>query len=153
MTFEEDYNPPSVSTFSYIKSKDSRDEFIDIFNEMGIILKERKLIDKEIHLAQRRKLIVQYNDYSARRPTRKYLEKWISDGDCIAGIHPITYLPFFMNSSGSTICRFCEGKMDIERMCEELNSLYPSIEKSILLNDLLSFLLLLEEMDLLEFNR
>jgi hypothetical protein len=153
MTFGEDYDPPSVSTFSYIKSKDSRDEFIDIFNDMGIILKERKLIDKEIRLTQRRKLIVQYNDYSSSRPTRKYSEKWISDGDHIAGIHPITYLPFFMNSSGTTICRLCEGEIDIEMICKELNSLYPSIEKSIILNDLLSFLLLLEEMDLLELNR
>ena len=152
MMHEEEYDPPAVLTFSYFKSKDSQDGFIDVLNDMGAILKERKLIDKEIRLSQREKLAIKYNDYSKKHPTRKYSEKWIEDGNRIAGVHPITYLPFFLNSTGTTICKLCEGKMDVDDISKELNGMFPSTDGYILLKDLLSFLLLLEEMDLMEFN-
>lgn len=152
MMKEEEYDPPAVLTFSYFQSKDSQDRIIDSLNDMGVILKERKLIDKEICLSQRKKLAIRYNDYSKKHPTRKYSEKWIEDGNRIAGVHPTTYLPFFLNSTGSTICKLCEGKIDVESISRELNRMFPSVSDYILLKDLLSFLLLLEEMDLMEFN-
>jgi hypothetical protein len=153
MMQENEYDTPAVSTFSYFGSKDSQDVAIDLLNDMGLVLKEKKLLDKDVRLAQRKKLAIRYNDYSKKYPTIKYSERWIDDGKCIAGVHPNTYLPFFLNSTGSTICRLCEGKMDIDGISGELNRIFPSVDNHMLLKDLLSFLLLLEEMDLMEFNR
>ena len=149
---EIEYDPPAVSTFSYLRSKDSQDGVIDLLNDLGGILKERNMIEKEVHLPQRKKLEIKYNDYSKKHPKIKYSEKWIDDGNRIAGVHPITSLPFFLNSMGSMICRFCESEMDIEEISRELKRMYPSVSEYILLKDLLSFLLLLDEMDLIDFS-
>ena len=147
---EKEYDPPGISTFSFVRSEDARDGFIDLMNDMGVILKERKLVDTEVRLPQR-KLKIDYGDYAKRRPCRKYSSNWIDDGDHIAGMHPKTYLPFFMNSSGSAIYRMCEGKLNIEDIFGEFKRIWPSVSDCLLLEDLLSFLLLLEEIDVLDY--
>ena len=153
MMQENDYESPAIATFSYFRSKYSHDIAMDLMTDMGSVLKEKKLLDKEVRFAQRKKLAIRYKDYSEKYPTIKYSERWIDDGNCIAGVHPYTYLPFFLNAVGSTTCRLCDGKKNINNISAELNRLFPSTDNNILLKDLLSFLLLLEEMDLIEFNR
>jgi len=150
---ENEYESPAVATFSYFGSKYSHDVAMDLMNDMGSVLKEKKLLDKEVRFAQRKKLAIRYKDYSEKYPTIKYSERWIDDGNCIAGVHPYTYLPFFLNTAGSAICRLCDGKKNIDDISAELNRLFQSKDNCILVKDLLSFLLLLEEMDLMEFNR
>jgi len=153
MVQKNEYDAPAVSTFSYFGSKDSHDAAIDLLNDVGSVLREKKLLDKEVQLEQRKKLMIRHNDYSKKHPTIKYSERWIDDGNCIAGVHPNTYLPFFLNSTGAAICRLCDREMDINSISRELNGLFPSMDYNVLLKDLLSFLLLLEEMDLIEFDR
>jgi hypothetical protein len=56
-----------------------------------------------------------------------------------------------MNESGSKICRFCDGNREIGELIEMLQKNWPSIKKKVLVRDLLKFLFLLKELDLVEF--
>lgn len=147
----EGYDPPGIFTFSFMRSENAIDPFIDFMNDMGSILRERDLIDGEVRLPQRR-LKIDYADYSNEHPSMKYASFWVDDGEHIAGVHPKTSLPFFMNASGSAIYKMCEGKMSIEEIFEEIKRIWPTVEDRMLLENLLSFFLLLEEIDILNIN-
>lgn len=146
-----EYEPPAISTFSFLKSKDSHDGFNDLLEDIGRTLKERGLVEREPYIPQRPKIIVRYKNYSKKHPIRKYSERWIDDGTYIAGVHPTTYLPFFLNQTAAGICRQCEGQQDVNSISTRLKEMFPAIDDNTLLTDLISFLMLLEEMELMEF--
>ncbi len=150
MAGEEEYDHPAVATLFPLRSRNAEDSSIDLVRRIGAVLKEKELIETEVDLPGQKYLEVQYEEYARKRPVRKHTEHWVDGGEQIAGIHPDTFLPFFLNSSGSTICRLCEGNLCIEEMLEELKLQWPFLPEEILLNNLLSFLLLLQEMDLVE---
>jgi hypothetical protein len=150
MAGEDDYDYPAVATLFSLRSRNAEDSSIDLVRRIGTVLGEKDLISSVVTLPDQKYLEVQYEEYAKKRPIRKHPEHWVDGGEQIAGIHPDTFLPFFINPSGSVICRLCKGNLCIEEMLEELKLLWPFLSEDILLNNLLSFLLLLEEMDLVE---
>jgi len=151
MSQEIEYDQPTVATFSPLRSKDAEDPYRDLINNIGSILSERKLIKSKVVLPKKEKLVVNYPDYAFAHPIRLHPSCWVDDGDHLAGVHPKSSLPFFINSSGSIICRLCTGKNSIEEMHKELKEIWFSVADDVLLRDGLSFLMLLEEMNLIEF--
>lgn len=153
MPQENEYDQPAIATFSPLRSKDAEDQYRDLINNIGSILNERKLIERDVILPKKEKLEVHYADYANAYPIRLHPPCWVDDGEHLAGVHPKSSLPFFINPTGSIICRLCTGKKSFEGILKELKRIWFSVDYDVLLRDGLSFLMLLEEMNLIEFKR
>ena len=152
MENENDYDSPGIATIFPLWSKNAEDIYTDLVNRIGNTLKEKNLITEEVKLPEEKEyLIVKLGDYAKKYPIRKHFKHWVDGGEKLAGVHPDTYLPFFINISGSIICKFCDGQMNVEQIIEKLRKNWDFLPKETLEKDLLSFLLLLEELDLVEF--
>ena len=152
MIIEDQYDPPVVATMAPLRSKYAKDGGAKFVTAIGKVLEKKGLIDFEVTIPDENKpLTVKLEDYSQKYPVRKHHLNWVDGGDQIAGLHPDTYLPFFLNISGSIICRLCNGEESVEQLIIKSKELWPSEPEEVLVKDLLSFLLLMEEMDLIEF--
>lgn len=150
MDYENDYDSPAVATIFPLRSSHVEDVFTDLVNKIGTALKEKNLITDEVK-EEKEYLIINLEDYAKKYPVRKHYRHWVDGGEHIAGIHPDTYLPFFINFSGSIICRLCDSQLNVEQIAEKLQEMWIPLPEEELMNDLMSFLLLLEELDLVEF--
>ena len=121
--------------------------------QIASVLEDKGLLNTQvIPFTPQEALKVRLNDYLKKVPVRKHNRHWIDGGRKIAVFHPITNLPFFLNDSGSKICKLCNGKNTVTKIIQRFSKEWTT-EKTdeILTKDLMKFLLLLEELDLINF--
>lgn len=149
---EKDYCPPEIGTVVKLRSTNAEDPRLAPVMEIASILGKGGLISEHMKLrSHKEELRVQFDEYAKRRPKRKHGEQWIDGGKQLCVFHPVTYLPFFLNHAGSRVCEFCNGKLDVDEIVTLLKKEYGLVTKESITKDLMTFLLLLEELDLLEF--
>jgi hypothetical protein len=147
-----DYNPPEVGTVFLLRSKYAEDPRLDIVKKIGSILESKGMIRGDMKpTGYIEPLRIRLSEYVKKFPLRKHKGHWIDGGKQVAVFHPDTFIPFFLNDSGSRIARLCNGKHPIREMIARSKKESPSVPEETLVNNLMKFLLLLEELDLIEF--
>jgi hypothetical protein len=148
---QEEYDPPGVATIFPLRSKHAGDIKTELAVSIGKVLAQEKLIDRPVSFpGDGAEIVVKFDEMAGKRPVRKHGKHWIDGGSQVVGIHPDTYIPFFINSTGSEVCRLCDGERSVAAIISQLSALRPDIPSSVLIRDLVSFLLLLEELDLVD---
>jgi len=149
---ESDYCPPEIGTVVKLRSTNADDPRLSPVMEIASILGKGGLISEHMKLqGYKEELRVRFDVYENRRPKRKHGEQWIDGGKQLCVFHPVTYLPFFLNHTGSRVCELCSGKLAVNEIVTLLKKEYSLVTKESITKDLVGFLLLLEELDLLEF--
>jgi len=149
---ENEYDPPGVGTITLLRSRDAEDVRADLVKKIGLILENKGLISKDmVPPVESRGLRIRLNAYVNKYPVRKHEKHWVDGGRQIAVLHPETYLPFFLNASGSKICRLCDGEHTVKKIMTQLKNEWHFQPEKVLVRDLMKYLLLLEELDLIEF--
>lgn len=152
MEKKSDYCPPEIGTIVKLRSENADDPRLTPVMEIASILEQGGLINEHMKIqGYKKELKVRYDEYAEKRPKRKHNEQWIDGGKQLGVFHPVTYLPFFLNHTGSCICELCDGKIAIDEIVTLLKKKYSLVTKESITKDLVGFLLLLEELDLLEF--
>jgi hypothetical protein len=148
-----EYDPPGIGTISPMASRYAEDAGSHFVKQIGSVLENKGLINGgAIPFISHDAKKVRLDDYLRRVPVRKYNERWIDGGKQVAVFHPITNLPFFMNYSGSKISRLCNGKYTIANILTKFRKEWASQKPdNALTKDLMKFLLLMEELGLIEF--
>jgi hypothetical protein len=146
-----DYVSPEVGTVFPLNSKYSEDVGLDFVKKIAYILENEGLIDSYmIPASQVERLEISFDAYVNKCPLRKNKEYWNDGIKQVSAFHPDSFLPFFMNESGSRLCRLCNGKQNIGSILKKLTQQYR-VSQETLFEDVLKFLFLLEELDLIEF--
>jgi len=149
---EPEYDPPAIGGLTPLRSCRAGDLGSDLIEKIGELLVEKGMIPKDaVPEIPKEVFKVKLADYVGKKPLRRYKDNWIDGGDKIAVIHPETYLPFFMNSSCSRICRMCDGDHTVGDIITATQAAWPRVPGKVLVQDLMKALLLLEELDLIEF--
>ncbi|PVX23288.1 MAG: hypothetical protein CW691_11040 [Candidatus Bathyarchaeum sp.] len=144
------YNSPAVGSIGPLMSKDGKDITGDIINSVSSLLAEKGIIKPNAAITiHHHKKVVHKKDYLNIFPKRLHAKQWIDTGNGLAVIHPGTSLPFFLNDTGSKICRLCDGEHTIKDMLNIFHKKWSSLPRKRLETDFLQFLLLVEELDLI----
>jgi hypothetical protein len=149
-----DFDPPVVATIFPLRSRYAEEVSTELVNTIGTLLQEKNYIGKSVAVQDSRKALdIKLEDYIRKHPTRKHSRHWIDGGDQIGGVQPDTVLPFFINPTGSRICRLCDGRNSTGEIFHLMKKTWRFLPEKTLINSMMSFLLLLEELDLIEFAR
>jgi hypothetical protein len=149
-----DFDPPVVATIFPLRSRYAEEVSTELVNTIGTLLKKKKYIKKEVTIQDSGKAReIDLKEYVSKHPVRKHRRHWIDGGDKIGGVQPETALPFFINPAGSLICRLCDGKNTTGEIIGQMKKTWCFLPGESVLNIVMSFLLLLEELDLIEFAR
>ncbi|MCP8305162.1 MAG: PqqD family peptide modification chaperone [archaeon] len=152
MSFQIEYDPPAIGSLIPLRSRNSDEPGAELIEDLGAILVEKGLITNEmVPKVQPKVHKIQLSEYIYKKPIRKHKEHWVDGGNQIAVIHPETYLPFLINSSGSKICRLCDGERSIGDIIVEIKAEWNFVPEKNLVKDIIKILLLLEELDFVEF--
>ena len=152
MSFQIEYDPPAIGSLIPLRSCNADEPSSELIEDLGEILVQKGLITKEmVPKVQPKVLNIRLSEYIYKKPVRKHKDHWVDGGDQIAVIHPETYLPFFINSSGSKICRLCDGENSIGDIIAEIKAGWNFVPEKTLVEDIIKMLLLLEELDFIEF--
>jgi len=146
-----EYDPPAVATIFPLRSKNAGDIKTELAVRIGEVLAQEKMIDCQVSFPDDSAgITIRFDEFAGKHPVRRHGKYWIDGGSQVVGIHPDTYIPFFINSTGSEVCRLCDGKKSVSTIISDLETLWPDVQSSVLTRDLVSFLLLLEELDLVD---
>jgi hypothetical protein len=146
------YDPPEVGTVFMLRSRYTEDARLGPIKRIASVLQRQGLISEDMKPVGYSDIMkVRLGDYANKFPNRKHTEHWIDGGKQVAVFHPDTCLPFFLNVSGSGICRLCDGRHNVGELIALSRKKWPSSSKGVLVTDLMRFLFLLEELDLIEF--
>jgi hypothetical protein len=148
---ESEYDAPGIGTVAPLRSKFAGDVETDLVKKVGGILQERGLIGCDWAQPVQTPIIIKLRDYIGKRPVRMHSSHWVRGSSQIAILHPETYLPFFLNPTGSDVCELCDGEHTVKEIIDVQKMWWSSVSEKILVEDLLKFLLLLEELGLIEF--
>ena len=148
-----EYDSPGIGTVSPLRSKYAGDMETDLVKKVGGILQERGLIGDDWARPVQKPLNIKLEDYIGKYPVRMHCNHWIRSSAQIAILHPETYLPFFLNQAASDICELCDGDHTINEILSTLKNNWPSGSEKTLTEDLLKFLLLMEELGLIEIDK
>ena len=153
MACKSEYDAPGIGTISPMSSRYAQDARTNFVKKIGSVLENQGLINREmIPIVQNEGLRVRLDEYLGKVPVRKHERHWIDGGKQLAVFHPVTNLPFFMNISGSKICRLFNRKSTVAEIITQFKREWAHQKSDkILIRDLVRFLLLLEELDLIEF--
>jgi hypothetical protein len=148
---KDDYFPPAVGTVLPLRSKYADDIRLDLVKKVADILENMNFISQNMKPRDHKEqLKIRLHEYLLKFPVRKLSGFWIDGGRQVAVFNPDSFLPFFMNRTGSRICRLCNGECSVREIINKSKRRYMVAEE-VFLQDLMKFLLLLEELDLLEF--
>jgi len=136
------YEPPKVASTHPIRSSFSGDIYIQV--GPGVV-------DVNLNLRPPRK--VRLREYLDLYPKRKRESHWILEPGWAATFRPLTSTPFWFNKSGKVICLLCDGKHKFRDILSKAIESFPAEDTKQVIRDVLVFLLLLEELDLVEFRR
>jgi hypothetical protein len=149
-----DFDPPVVATIFPLRSRYAENVSTELVNTIGKLLKEKEYIQEEVTVQDTgQALSIHLEDYIRKHPVRKHRRHWIDGGDQLGGVQPETVLPFFLNPAGSRICRLCDGRNSTGEIFQEMKKTWRGLSEKTLITNVMSFLLLLEELDLIEFAR
>jgi hypothetical protein len=150
---KDEYDPPGIGTIAPLFSAHAQDATKNFVKQIGLTLENKGLINAQSNVFMPHKpLKVRIDNYRDKTPVRRHNKHWIDGVKQIAVFHPITNLPFFINSSGSKICRLLDGKYTIAKLINRFNKEWQLQKPSdVLTRDFMKFLLLLEELDLIEY--
>jgi hypothetical protein len=147
-----EYDPPGIGTISPIFSGYAEDVGTNFVKQIASVLEDKGLVNAQSLFVPHEGRRVRLDDYLDRVPIRKHKRHWIDGGKQVAVFHPITNLPFFINNSGSKICRLCDGKYTVARIIARFKKEWATQKSDEGLTlDLMRFLLLMEELGLIEF--
>ena len=145
------YTSPEIGTIIPLRSEYSEDGRVHLVKKIADLLERKGLInDNSKPHAQAPELTIRLDEYVNKRPVRRHENRWIDGGRQLSIFHPETGLPFFLNISGSEICRLCNGKRKVGELLTWLKKEWRSVPDEVLVKDLMKFLFLLEELDLVE---
>jgi hypothetical protein len=146
---QEQYTSPAVGSVAPLMSK-QKDITGALLNSISPMLEKRGLLKGNMLLPiHERALVVHMKDYLNRHPKRAHKRYWIDTEQGLAVIHPETHIPLFFNTTGSTICSLCDGEHSIKEMLDTLQKKW-SIPSKVLETDFMKFIILVEELDLVE---
>jgi hypothetical protein len=149
-----DFDPPIVATIFPLRSRYAGEISAELVNTIGSLLKEKQYISEEVTVEDSGPAReVDWGDYAGKYPVRRHRRHWIDGGDQIGGVQPETVLPFFINPSGSAICRLCDGRNTTAAIIRHMKKSWKFLPEAAVLDNVMPFLLLLEELDLIEFAR
>lgn len=149
---KEEYDPPGVGTVFPLRSRYSEDFRVSLVRKIASDLESKGLIGKDkCPVVRTEGLRIRLDEFLDKYPVRKHESSWIDGGKQIAIFHPDSGIPFFPNASGSRICRLCDGKHTIGDMIARSRKKWHSLPEKVLAKDLMRFLLLLTELDLIQF--
>jgi hypothetical protein len=152
LAHEKEYDSPGIGTVFPLRSKFAEDPRAIFVKSLASILGSNGLIRENAKPTSRnRALRIHLNEYMHKSPILMHKKHWIDGGKQIAVFHPYTSIPFFLNNFASSICRLCTGKHNIEEIIAWSRKEWPSTSPQVLVKDLMKFLLLLEELDLIKF--
>lgn len=135
-----------------LRSRYTEDARLDPVKGIASVLEEQGLISEYMKpVGYSDVLKIRLDDYVNKFPTRKHGKHWIDGGMQVAVFHPDTCLPFFLNFSGSGICKLCDGRHSVGDLMALSRVKWPLLSEEVLVVDLMKFLLLLEELDLIKF--
>jgi len=153
-TLRRRFDPPVVATIFPLRSRYAEDLSKELVDTLVDVLSEKKYLTKKIPIPDSQGAReINLEDYIRRYPVRKHRWNWIDDGERIGGVHPDTALPFFINRSGSRICRLCDGRNTTGDILFQAQKMWGSVPRAVLLDRVMSFILLLDELDLIGFAR
>lgn len=150
MKAKEDYSPPEIGTVLSLRSQYAEDVRLAPIKIIAAVLENNGLISdymKPVGFAD--VYIVELDRYRNRIPSRKHADHWIDGGKQVSVYHPIICLPFFLNNSGSIISRLFNKDTSVGQILNWAEKRW-SQSKENLDEDIMKFLLLLEELDLIE---
>jgi hypothetical protein len=151
MSVQTEYDPPTIGGLIPLRSCKVDEPSSELVEDIGSILVEKGLITNEmVPKVQPKVFKIRLSEYICKKPVRKHEDHWVDGGDRLAVIHPETYLPFFINSSGSKICRLCDGEHGIGDIIAKFKAEWNFVPDKTLVEDIIKLLLLLEELDFVE---
>lgn len=155
MACRSEYDPPGIGTISPMTSRYAEDVGAQFVKQIGSALEDKGLINRgAIPFIPQNGAKVRLVDYLKKVPVRKHNEHWIDGGKQVVVFHPITNLPFFMNRTGSRVCKLCNGEHSVAKIIAKFRKEWTSQKSDeTLTKDLMKFLLLAEELDLIEFTK
>ncbi|MDI7277391.1 MAG: hypothetical protein QME94_15545 [Anaerolineae bacterium] len=133
------YEPPRVASTHPVRSSHSGGVAIEAAH--GVVT-------LGINLEARRQ--VWLSEYLQVCPKRKRESHWILEPGWAVAYRPFPSIPFFFNSSGRLICTLCDGERDLRGILAEAAACFPDQDARRVARGALGFLLLLEELDLIE---
>ena len=146
------YSPPEIGTVLMLRSRYAEDARLRPVEQIASVLETNGLTSQDMKpVGYTEPLKVRLDEYLNKIPVRKHSQHWIDGGKQVAIFQPDTCLPFFLNSSGSRICRLCDGRHSLVEIIALSRKKWPLSSKKVLIRDLVKFLLLLEELDLVAF--
>jgi hypothetical protein len=147
------YDPPEVGTVFPLRSNYAEDFRLDFVKKVASVLENMNLISLNMKsFGHIERMKIRIDEYVNKIPVRKQKGCGIDGGKQVSVFHPDSFLPFFMNSSGSRISRLCNGNHTIGEIITRSKGRRDVAEET-LVEDVMKFLLLLEELDLIEFRR
>ncbi len=152
LTEKKAYESPEVGTIFPLSSMYAEDIYTDLVKKIADVLAENGLIGEYMKpIVPPPVLHIRLREYLSKVPMRKHNGHWIDGGDQVVVFNPETFVPFFFNSSASKIIKMCNGKTRIEDLLHKLQEDTIFSKTDVLVRDLMQFLLLLEELDLIKF--
>jgi hypothetical protein len=153
LPLKDEYDPPGIGTISPMASRYAEDAGAKFVSQIATVLEEKgQLSANAVPFVRHEALRIHLKDYLNKIPVRRHNKHWIDGGMKVAVFHPITNLPFFMNNSGSKICKLCDGKNSVSKIIEDFKKEWRDQKPDeVLIKDLMKFLLLLEELDLIKW--
>ena len=152
LAYKSEYDPPGIGTISPIFSSYAEDIGTNFIKQIASVLEDKGLVSAQSFFVPHEGRRVRLDNYLDRVPIRKHNKHWIDGGKQVAVFHPITNLPFFINDSGSSICRLCDGKHTVAGVIARFKKEWANqkLDEGLTL-DLIKFLFLMEELGLIEF--
>jgi len=149
---KEEYEAPEVGTVTRLKSRYADTTGLDLVKKIAVALENKGWITGDMMpVGYVEKLRIRLDDYVNKYPVRMHQQNWVDGGKQVAVMNADTLFPFFFNNLGSRICKFCDGKRTVGEMIAMTSEEFQGISHQVLNEDILKFLLLLEELDLIEF--
>jgi len=147
---EED-DDPAIGTVIPLRSEYSEDLKLHLVNDVLHVIENMGLIYPTMQaVSSNRHIKVRMEDYLNKFPVRRHEGYWVDGGSQVAVFQPDSFLPFFLNKSGSRICRMCNCKNSVREIINDAKNRSKMPDKSVV-ERVTRFLLLLEELDLVEF--
>lgn len=95
-------------------------------------------------------LVLKGQDVMRWRADLKYTAFWIDGGDIGVMIHPITHVPVWLNEVAMSICRLMDGSSSIADILNTTQNKEIGPQRH---EDVVGFLLLLEDLDMITIKR
>jgi hypothetical protein len=148
---EKENDLPEIGTVFPLRSKYAEDFGLELVKKVGYTLETMGWINDFMQpIGYSAPLKIRIKDYENKFPFRKHGAYWVDGGKQLAVFQPDSFLPFFLNRSGSIICRLCNGNCSVKQIITRVKRKNVTPQE-VLVEHVIKFLLLLAELDLIGF--